>query len=380
MKPYQGQASQENSSDWQAKLEFILKEAIARDASDIIIKAGQPPMLRLYGDLIPMNVPPLGADETATIAGLIMNEEQQKTFNKKFEMDLAYQLDKIGRFRVNIFSQRGFVSIVMRVVPSIIKSIDNLGLPHIVKDLALRPRGLFLVTGPTGSGKSTTLAAIIDYINQHRQCHIVTIEDPIEFLHSGKKAIINQREVGEDTESFSSALKYVLRQDPDVILVGEMRDLESISQAITAAETGHLVLSTLHTTGAVQTIDRVIGVFPPFQQNQIRLQLSANLLAVISQTLMKKTDDKGRIGVYELMVATPAIKNLIREQKTHQLQVMIQTGSKYEMRTLDQALAELVKAGVIKYEDALQKSQDPPILKEMIERGITVLSAESPAT
>ncbi len=344
----------------------LLKEMKERNASDLILKPGRPPIMRIYGDLVDINAPPLTDDEVDKIAQAIMTEEQQRRFEKTMEMDLAVNVPGLARFRVNIFKQRRHTGIVFRLIPERIPSLDELGMPEILKKFAMRPRGLILVTGPSGCGKSTTIAAMVDYRNEHEACHIITVEDPIEFIYRNKKAIIDQREVGKDTRSFSNALKYSLRQDPDVIVVGEMRDLETISLAITAAETGHLVLSTLHTHDAVQTIDRIIDAFPPHQQRQIRLQLSANLVGIVSQILLKRADGKGMVAATEIMVSIAAVRNLIREAKTHQLPSIIQTRTKEGMRTLNMSLVELVMKGIVTAEEAARKAHNPEEFKELL--------------
>jgi twitching motility protein PilT len=331
----------------------ILEYATKNSASDIHITVGVPPTLRINGSLIAMNQEKLTPEDTAKIVEEILEEEQMERLKKRGEVDLSYSIKGLGRFRVNVYRQRGSYSLAMRLVALNIPTLEQLGLPPVIKELARKSRGLVLVTGPTGSGKSTTLAAMIDLINSERNCHIITLEDPIEYLHKHKKSIINQREIGYDSESFASALRAALRQDPDVILVGEMRDLETISIAITAAETGHLVLSTLHTIGADKTIDRIIDVFPPYQQQQIKVQLSTVLQGVISQNLIARKDGRGRVAAVEVMIATPAIRNLIREGKSHQIITSMQTGGKYGMQTMDFALAQLYRQGVISYESAL---------------------------
>jgi len=288
----------------------------------------------------------------------IMTPEKQVRFEQTMELDTSYAVPGLSRFRVNIFRQQGHIGAVMRVIPFRIKTIDELELPQVTKQISMLPRGLVLVTGPTGSGKSTSLAAMIDHINENRSSHIVTIEDPIEYVHADKQCAINQREVGVDTHSFAHALKHVMRQNPDVILVGEMRDLETIQLAITAAETGHLVFATLHTTDAPQTVDRVIDVFEPDAQQQIRMQLSTVLQAVISQTLLIRKDGQGRCAAFEVMVCTSAIRTLIREGKTHQIATDIQTGQQFGMQTLDSSLLDLIRKNLISYEDALAKSSN----------------------
>lgn len=330
------------------------------------MRVGEPPVYRIHGKLTRTNFPVITATEDYLFP--ILNEERRERFAKNMELDLSYEIPGCSRFRVNCFRQRGHMGAVLRAIPVRIKTIEELMLPPICKEICLKPRGLVLVTGPTGSGKSTSLAAMINYINENRHCHVITIEDPIEFVHQDKMSAINQRELEIDTHSFAAALKHVMRQNPDVILVGEMRDLETISLAITAAETGHLVFGTLHTTDAPQTMDRVIDVFPPEQQNQIRMQLSVTIQAVISQTLLKRQDKEGRVAAFELMVATPAIRTLVREGKTHQIYSDIQAGGDYGMISLDQYLISLLKKRLISYEDALAKSSNPREFEQLAAR------------
>ncbi len=337
----------------------LLRLAKKRGASDLVITVGIPPMLKIDGEFVPTEHKKLNPQDTRRLMYAVMDEKQQRVFEEQRELDFSFSLPGEGRFRINVFHQRGSVGGVMRVVPDLDKSFGELGLPKIIADLALRPRGLFLVTGPTGSGKSTTLAAMIDYINQNRRCHIVTIEDPIEFFHSHKQAIVNQREVGSDTQSFARALRSVLRQAPDVIMVGEMRDLETIQMAITAAETGHLVLATLHTNSAPETVDRIVDAFPHNQQAQVRVQLSNNLVGVLTQQLLPRIDGNGRVLAYELMVTTPAVRALIREGKSHQLTSVIQTSGQHGMITMDAHLAELYKKRIISYDTGLARAVDP---------------------
>ena len=337
----------------------LLNLAVERGASDLVITVGLPPMVKVDGEFHPTEFEPLTPQETRRLTYALMDEKQQRVFEEDKELDFSFSLPGKGRFRVNVFLQRGSVGGVLRVVPSSVKSFEELGLPKSVASIALSPRGLVLVTGPTGSGKSTTLASMIDYINQEKRCHIVTIEDPIEFSHRHKRSIINQREIGADTHSFSKALRAVLRQAPDVILVGEMRDYETIAAAITAAETGHLVMGTLHTNSAPETIDRIIDVFPKLQQEQVRMQLSNNLVAVLTQQLLPKAFGDGRVLAYELMMATPAVRALIREGKSHQLVGVIQTGGQYGMITMDACLADLYKRKLITYETGLSRAVDP---------------------
>jgi len=340
------------------QIDELLAECVKRFGSDLHIKADSPPLVRIWGDLYRTDLPPLTPTESRELSYSVMSEEQIALFERDWELDLGYDLEGIGRFRVNVFIQRGNVGSVFRAIPLRISTMEELELPAVCKYFADRPRGLVLVTGPAGCGKSTTQAAMLDYVNSTYPTHIVTVEDPIEFVHEDRRALVNQRELGTDTLSFANALKYVLRQDPDVILIGEMRDLETVQLAITAAETGHLVLGTLHTTDAVQTVDRAIDVFPTHQQQQIRMQLSVNLLGVISQILVKRTDGRGRVAAFETLVAIPAVRSSIRERKTHQIASVIQTGVKQGMMTLDQSLAGLVRAGTITYDEAASKAKD----------------------
>jgi twitching motility protein PilT len=340
-----------------ADLDELLKMLSDQGGSDLHLRVGEPPVFRINGDLIRTDFPPLTEKETERLVFSILNDERRAAFAQKLELDISYATD-FARFRVNVFRQQGYIGSVFRVIPINIKTIDDLMLPPITRELASRPRGLLLVTGPTGSGKTTTLAALIDHINSTKHGHVMTIEDPIEFIHPDKKCSINQRELGLDTHTFSNALKHVLRQNPDVVLVGEMRDLETIQLAITAAETGHLVFATVHTTDAPQTIDRLVDVFPSEQQKQIRTQLSVTLIGVISQTLLPRADIPGRIAAFEIMICTPAIRSLIRDGKTHQISSDIQTGFQFGMQSLDHNLLELVKSKLVRYEDALAKSSN----------------------
>lgn len=338
------------------KIDHLLTELVERDASDLHLKAGQPPIMRIRGSLVRIPELMLTPDEHQELLFGILNEDRREHLATFRELDLSYTVPGVSRFRVNMYWQRGQVGAVFRVIPYRIRTIDQLGLPQVCKKIAMLPRGLVLVTGPTGSGKSTSLAAMIDHINTYRKVHVLTIEDPIEYVHPDKASIINQRELATDTRSFSDALRHVMRQNPDVILVGEMRDLETIQLAITAAETGHLVFSTLHTVDAAQTIDRIIDVFPPDQQAQVRTQLAATVQAVISQTLLPTRDGKGRIAAFEVMIGSPSVRTIIREGKTHALYMDIQTGRDVGMQTLDGCLLDLLRDGKIEYEQALSKS------------------------
>lgn len=340
-------------------LHNLLHRVVEVNASDLHLKCGNPPLMRVNGDLKRTDFPALGDQEMQELLLSILNEERKERLYNFRECDLSYQVPDLARFRVNMFWQRGKVGAVFRLIPFNIRTIDEVRLPQVTKKISLLPRGLILVTGPTGSGKSTSLAAMINHINENSRKHIITIEDPIEYVHKDKQSIVNQRELGTDTHSFSEALRHVMRQNPDVILVGEMRDLETIQLAITAAETGHLVFSTLHTVDAAQTIDRIVDVFEPDQQAQIRTQISTTIQAVISQTLLPTKDGKGRVAAHEVMVATPAIRTLIRDGKTHQLYLDLQTGAEHGMQTLDGALLNLLKEGKIDYEHAFSKSSQP---------------------
>ncbi len=336
----------------------LLRLTKERGASDLHLAAGAPPTLRINGVLVGVDGAAHSNEDLRGLLYDILTDSQKVRFEETQDLDFALELANMGRFRVNAFVQRRGYGLVLRLIPDRIRSLDALEMPPVLKDLAIRDRGLVLVTGPTGSGKSTTLAAIVDHINQHRSDHIITIEDPIEFVHEPKQSRINQREVGSHTKSFSAALRSALREDPDTILVGEMRDLETIAQALTAAETGHLVLSTLHTNSAPQTISRIVDVFPSEQQAQIRIQLADALLGVITQTLVPTMDRKGRVAAVEIMVATPGIRNMIRENKVHQIVTAIQTGAREGMQSLDQHLKTLVKLRRIDPEEALERAGD----------------------
>ena len=354
----------------------LLKVMIEKGASDLHITTGSPPRLRVDGKLIPLDHPPLTPVETKSLCYSILTDAQKHKFEENNELDLSFGVKGLSRFRGNVFMQRGAVAGAFRTIPFEIRTFQELGLPEIVNDLVKKPRGLILVTGPTGSGKSTTLAAMVDRINSERYDHIITIEDPIEYLHGHKKCLINQREVNADTSSFKAALRYVLRQDPDVVLIGEMRDLETIEAALTVSETGHLTLATLHTNSAVQTINRIIDVFPPHQQEQIRVQLSFVLEGVLSQQLIARKSGKGRALAIELLVPNPAIRNLIREDKIHQIYSSMQTGqSLYGMQTMNQSLVELYTKGHITYEDAIGRSPVPDEIITMLQRISSAASA-----
>ena len=351
-------------------IEEVLELAVSKKASDIHILSNLPPVLRIDGKLFRTNLPVLSSDDVETIIFPILSNEQRRELEQNWELDFGYGLHGVGRFRVNVYKDKGSYAAAFRTINSTPPNFDDLGLPEVMKKVAQRPRGLILVTGPTGSGKSTTLAAMIDYINSSRVEHVLTIEDPIEFIHQSKKCVIHQREIGQDTKSTANALKSALREDPDVILVGEMRDLETTRLALTAAETGHLVLGTLHTSSASQTIDRIVDIFPEVQQQQIRLQLSISLVAVFSQCLLPKIQPngvkKGRIMAQEIMLVNGAIANLIREQKTAQIYSAIQTGVGSGMQTLDMCLRDLVKQKLVDPQDALLKSQRPDEFKRTL--------------
>lgn len=332
------------------ELSAILALSMQRNASDIILTVGRPPMFRINGSLVPDTSGVLSSEDTEKLIFSVLNDSQVKEFNEKNELDLAVFFPDSGRFRVNVFRQQNFVGAAFRPILSKIPTFESLALSQTISNFCNMPSGLICVTGPTGSGKSTTLAAMVNHINMHRQSHIITIEDPIEFVHSHIRSVIEQREVGKDTETYTTALKYVLRQCPDVILIGEMRDLETIAAAITIAETGHLVFATLHTQSAAKTIDRIIDVFPPYQQQQIRAQLASTLKGVVSQILLPRKDGMGRVAAREIMVVTPGISNLIREGKVFQIPTALQTGASVGMISMDQSLLQLKNAGVISEE------------------------------
>ncbi len=348
------------------EIERLLKLVVDERASDLHLKVGSPPVLRIDGTLVPREeLPQLTAKDTEAIFGQVTSREQKNTFISDLELDFAYGIPGLGRFRVNVLQQRGTMSLAFRTIPFQIPSVDEFELPKILKALIRRPRGLILVTGHTGSGKSTTMAAMINHLNENDRRHVIMIEDPIEFLHADHKCIIVQRDLGDDTRSFNTALVKALRHDPDVVVIGEMRDLDTIATAITAAETGHLVLGTLHTSDAAQTIDRIIDVFPSGQQRQVRMQLAQVIEAVLSQTLLPRIRG-GRIAAMEIMIGTPAVRNLIRSEKIHELSTVIQLGNREGMQTLDQSLAGLVKRGIVTQEEATLRSSNPEQLRELI--------------
>jgi len=357
-------ASARNLDD--VHLDELLELVVKKNGSDLHLAVGIPPVIRIDGELLATNYPPLDPQHTQRLVYDILTDEQIQRFESTLELDCSHQLYNISRFRVNVFRDRGNVAAAFRVIPTKIPTVRDLNLPPVVEELARRPRGLILVTGPTGSGKSTTLAAMLGQINTERSVHIITIEDPIEYMHTHKRSIINQREVGQDTLAFANALRAALREDPDVLLVGEMRDLETMQLAIHAAETGHLVFATVHTNSAAQTVDRIVDVFEPSQQEQIRIMLSNNLVAVMSQQLLPRAGMPGRIAALEIMVASPAIRNLIRESKAHQVTSIIQTSAHLGMQTMDQCLRDYYQRGLITYEDAMARAMNQEELKKML--------------
>ncbi len=354
------ESNEKPTGDGGLNVRALLEEMIQRGASDLHITVGEPPRLRVDGELIDSSKNRvLTPKDTLTLAYSILTEQQKKRFETDDELDFSFGVQNLSRFRGNLYKQRGCVGMALRQIPYEIQTLEELGLPSALTRLAERPRGLVLVTGPTGSGKSTTLAAIVDKINAERNCHILTVEDPIEFIHGHKKSTVNQREVGADTDSFARALKYALRQDPDVILVGEMRDLETIGAALTIAETGHLVLATLHTNSAAESVNRIIDAFPSHQQPQVRAQLSFVLEGVVTQTLIPKPTGRGRVCAAEVMICTPAIRALIRDEKIHQIYSLMQAGKKHGMQTMNDALSQLYAQKAVTLEDALKRSSDP---------------------
>jgi len=346
----------------------LLTLLLEKGASDLHLTVGSPPVLRIDGEIIPTNYDKLTPEITQRLVYSLLTDAQKEKFEANNELDVSFGIKGLGRVRMNVFRQRGYVGAALRAIPSKILTFEELGLPAITTELMKLPKGLILVTGPTGSGKTTTLASMIDYLNEHRHSHIVTIEDPIEYVHYHKNSIVNQREVGSDTGSFAVALKYILRQDPDIILIGEMRDLETIAAALTIAETGHLVLATLHTTDAVSSINRIIDVFPPHQQAQVRSQLSFVLQAVFSQQLLLRSGGKGRVLACELLVVTPAVRNLVREMKAEQIYLSIQTGARFGMQTMNQAIYDLYRKRLISYQEAMDNTTDPDDLKRLMQK------------
>ncbi len=359
-----------DTGEWRFNLHQLLKLMVEKGASDLHITTGTPPLLRIDGSVVPLKLAPLTPVDSKALCYSILTEEQKVTFEKHNELDLSFGVKGLSRFRANVYMQRGAVAGAFRTIPFKILSFEELGLPPIITDLSNKPSGLVLVTGPTGSGKSTTLASMIDKINTEQRMHIITIEDPIEYLHPHKLSVVNQREVGTDTESFKIALKYVLRQDPDVVLVGEMRDLETIEAALTISETGHLVFATLHTNSAITTINRIIDVFPPHQQQQVRVKLSFVLQGVISQQLIPRMGAPGRVLAMEVLIPNPAIRNLIREDKIHQIYSQMQVGQeKHGMQTLNQSLYALWARRIISLDEAMGRSLEPDELRMMMEKG-----------
>jgi twitching motility protein PilT len=362
-----------------ANLHQLLKAMVEKGASDLHVTTGSPPQLRIDGHLVPLKTPPLSPVETKQLCYSILTDAQKHRFEEESELDLSFGVKGLSRFRANVFMQRGAVAGAFRTIPFKILTFAELGLPPVVAELARKPRGLVLVTGPTGSGKSTTLASIIDKINTDRHEHIITVEDPIEYLHPHKNCVVNQREVGADTTSFKKALKYILRQDPDVVLIGEMRDLETVEAALIVSETGHLAFGTLHTNSAVQTINRILDVFPPYQQPQVRAQLSFVLEGVLTQNLLPRAGGPGRVLIIEVMVPNPAIRNLIREDKIHQVYSQMQVGqSKFGMQTFNQSLAAAVVKRLITVEEAMARSSDTDELKNLLTSGAAAVRAPAP--
>jgi len=351
------------------ELEQLCRFAVDSQASDLFIKAGAPPNLRVHGRIVPTDLPTLAPEETERLAQSVMTEEQAESFKNYHELDLAFTIPGVARFRCNVYMQRGGYSMVLRIVPLEIKSIEDLGLPKALDELAKPKQGLVLVTGPTGCGKSTTLAALLDLLNRTRHCNIITIEDPIEFVHEDRLAILSQREVGIDTESFYDAMKYVVRESPDVILIGEMRDAETMRVALSASETGHLVFSTVHTTSAADTVERIVSIFPPHEKNQICLRLSTSLLGIVSQKLIPRADGTGRVPAVELMINTPTVAKLIEEGRSSQIYAAMNEGGYWGMQTMNQSLLKYWRAGVVSEEDALVYAGNLTELKQMLRRG-----------
>jgi twitching motility protein PilT len=347
-------------------IDTLLRLMFEKGASDLHVTAGVPPVLRIDGEMTPTEYEKLRPETCQQLIYSILTDEQKERFEKDDELDISFGVEGVGRVRMNVFKQRGAVAAVLRTIPAHILTFEELALPPIVNDIVKLPKGMVLVTGPTGSGKSTTLASMIDWINSHEQSHIITVEDPIEFIHSHKMSVVNQREVGTDTKTFGNALKYVLREDPDVILVGEMRDLETISAALTIAETGHLVFATLHTPDAVQAVNRIIDVFPAAQQQQVRTQLSFVLQAVMCQQLLPKAYTSGRILALEIMMVTPAVRNLIREEKVHQIYTQIQTGQEFGMQTMNQALYDLFRKQLVTHAEIFSRTTDVKDLQRLV--------------
>lgn len=348
------------------EIDDLLRLAVAEGASDLHLTVGLPPVLRVNGDLVPVtNLPMLTSEIIYGLMIPILPDVMKQRLEQRGEVDFSHSIKGLARFRVNVFRQRGTLASVMRLIPTEIKGLEDLGLPPVLRTFTEKNRGFVLVTGPTGSGKSTTLAALIDIINNERRAHIITLEDPIEFLHRHKRSVVNQREVGLDTRSFADALRAALREDPDVILVGEMRDLETVQIALSAAETGHLVFATLHTNDTVQTVDRIIDMFPPHQQQQIRVQVAATILGIVAQQLVPRVDQPGRVAACEILVANPAIRNLIREGKNHQIYSVLQTGGRTGMQSLDASLRDLYSRRMISLQEALMRASDPDEFKRL---------------
>ena len=356
-----------NTGSHEIEMNELLQLAVDEKASDLHLNVGSPPVLRLHGGLQPLDTPALTPDDTERLMKAITSPDHQQKVREFGGTDFGFGFSNKARFRVSVLKSKGNIGLVLRQIPNNLMTLEEIGLPPQIKELLFKPRGMVLVTGPTGSGKTTTLASMLNVVNIERDCHIITIEDPIEYFHGHKKSLVTQREIGVDVPTFKEALRRGLRQDPDVILVGEMRDLETMEAAITAAETGHLVFATLHTTGAARTVDRIVDAFPTNQQGQIRTQLSMGLIAVISQLLLKRGDGPGRVAAFEVMISTPSIQSLIRDNKTYRLTSDIQTGAKYGMITLDAHLMALYQAGQISYEDLITKAQDPDSIVQKLQ-------------